>query len=185
MLRRVSSISLQPYLGVLCFFVTFFLIGIWHGRTSEFAVFGVLQGGGVAANKLWQLTLGAALGRKGYKAVAANSAYIAFSRGLTFSWFALSLFWFWAKWHEIDAVYRSIGPAYWLLTWTAIWICSTLALAAWERLRQVLLSFETAEGPVLLSRYARVAYASSMAFIAAILTLLMNAPAPAIVYKAF
>ena len=49
--------ALQPLLGVFCFFVTFFLIGIWHGRTSEFVFFGVFQGGGVAINKLWQLGL--------------------------------------------------------------------------------------------------------------------------------
>jgi alginate O-acetyltransferase complex protein AlgI len=46
LMRRISSLSLQPFLGVLCFFVTFFLIGVWHGRTSEYIVFGILQGGG-------------------------------------------------------------------------------------------------------------------------------------------
>ncbi len=32
-----------------CYFVlrNFFLVGIWHGRTSEFVVFGVVRGGGV------------------------------------------------------------------------------------------------------------------------------------------
>jgi hypothetical protein len=52
-------------------------------------------------------------------------------------------------------------------------------------LRAVLLSIQTAEGPVLTSRYARVVYASSLASTAIVLTLLMNEPAPAIVYKAF
>ena len=54
LMRRISSSSIEPFLGVVCFFVTFFLIGVWHGRTSEFIMFGVLQGGGVALNKLWQ-----------------------------------------------------------------------------------------------------------------------------------
>jgi hypothetical protein len=35
-------------LGVLCFFTTFFLVGIWHGRTSEFVIFGDSIGDGKA-----------------------------------------------------------------------------------------------------------------------------------------
>jgi D-alanyl-lipoteichoic acid acyltransferase DltB (MBOAT superfamily) len=185
LMRRIPSPSLTASLGVLCFFVTFFLIGIWHGRTSEFAVYGVLLGAGVAANKLWQTFLATRLGRKGYKALAANFIYVAFARGLTFSWFAISLFWFWADWQQIDIVYRSQTPAYWIGTWIAVWICATVVLAAWEKLRVALLSIQTAEGPVLTSRYARVVYASSLALIAVVVALLMNAPAPAIVYKAF
>jgi hypothetical protein len=34
--------------GVLCFFVTLFLIGVWRGRTSEFAIFGLLTGAGIS-----------------------------------------------------------------------------------------------------------------------------------------
>ena len=185
LMRRISSVSLESYLGVFCFFVTFFLIGIWHGRTSEFAVYGIMLGGGAAANKLWQTFLTARLGRKRYKALAANPMYTAFARGLTFSWFALSLFWFWASWEQIGAVYKHLGPAYWGAIWMMVWICATLVLAAWEHLRCALLSIQTDEGPVLTSRYARVVYASSLAFTSVILTFLMNEPAPAIVYKAF
>ena len=35
LMRRISSLTMEPFLGVICFFVTFFLVGIWHGRTSE------------------------------------------------------------------------------------------------------------------------------------------------------
>ena len=60
-------------------------------------------------NKLWQLGLTRAVGRKGYKALAKNSFYIAFGRGLTFSWFAFTLFWFWANWKQIDTSLFSPG----------------------------------------------------------------------------
>ena len=86
--------------------MTFFLVGLWHGRTSEFIFFGLLQGGGVAINKIWQLTLARRLGRKGYKSLAANPVYIAFGRGLNFSWFAFSLFWFWSDWQQIGVIYK-------------------------------------------------------------------------------
>jgi D-alanyl-lipoteichoic acid acyltransferase DltB (MBOAT superfamily) len=185
LMRRISSLALQPLLGVFCFFVTFFLIGIWHGRTSEFVIFGVLQGGGVAINKLWQLGLARALGRKGYKALAANPVYIACGRGLTFSWFAFTLFWFWSGWKQIGLVYTALSMAQWLAVWLAIWLCAVIVLATWEALRAALLSVKSAEGPVLTSRYARVVYASALALAALVLTVLLNQPAPDIVYKAF
>ena len=185
LMRRISSIRLEPFLGVFCFFVTFFLVGIWHGRTSEFVLFGALQGGGISINKLWQLGLAQALGRKGYKALAKNPIYVAFGRGLTFSWFAFSLFWFLANWKQIDKVFTAIGVADWLLVWLAIWLCATVVLAFWEVLRAALLSIKTAEGPVLLSRYARVVYASALGLAAVVMTVLLNQPAPDIVYKAF
>jgi len=98
LMRHCDSVELEPHLGVACFFVTFFLIGLWHGRTSEFLFFGLLQGGGVAINKLWQIYIAKALGRKRYKEVARKHLYAIFSRGLTYTWFSFTLFWFWGEW---------------------------------------------------------------------------------------
>ena len=185
LMRRISSLALQPFLGVICFFVTFFLIGVWHGRTSEYIVFGVLQGGGVALNKLWQLWLTRILGRKAYKELAKNAIYIAFARGLTFSWFAFTMFWFWANWKQIGTIFSAIAVVPWLTVWLMIWFGATAALAIWERLRAVLLKLETSEGPALTSRYALVVYATALAVIALVVTVVLNQPAPGIVYKAF
>lgn len=185
LMRRVSSPALQPLLGVVSFFVTFFLVGVWHGRTSEFVVFGVLQGGGVAINKLWQVGLGQFLGRKRYKALAQSPAYVAFGRGLTFSWFAFTLFWFWGSWKEIDNVLTQLGPVEWVGVWVAIWLAAAAVLALWEWLRAALLSIQSSEGPVLSSRYARVVYASTLGMAAFVMTVLLNQQAPDIVYKSF
>jgi D-alanyl-lipoteichoic acid acyltransferase DltB (MBOAT superfamily) len=185
LMRRISSISLQPLLGVICFFATFFLVGIWHGRTSEFAFFGVLQGAGVSINKLWQLGMARALSRKRYKALAKSPAYIAFGRGLTFSFFSLTLFWFWASWKQIHDIFSTLSVIQWLGVWFGVWMSATLALAGWEALRIALLSIKTSEGPVLTSRYARVVYASAMGLAAFVMTILLNQPAPDIVYKGF
>jgi len=184
-MRRIPALFMEPFLGVFCFFVTFFLIGIWHGRTSEFAIYGVLLGGGAAINKLWQSMLTARLGRKGYKALAANSTYITFGRGLTFTWFSLSLFWFWADWKQIETVFKAIRGVQWMIVWASIWLCASVLLAVWEWLRKRLLSIQTDGNPILTSRYARVVLASALALCSFVLTLLLNQPAPAIVYKAF
>ena len=65
--------------------MTFFLIGLWHGRTSEFIFFGMVTGGGMSINKLWQLGLARVMGGKGYKELAKNAIYVALGRGLNFS----------------------------------------------------------------------------------------------------
>jgi D-alanyl-lipoteichoic acid acyltransferase DltB (MBOAT superfamily) len=185
LMRRISSPAIQPFLAVVSFFITFFLVGVWHGRTSEFIIFGVLQGGGVAINKLWQIWLAGRLGRKGYRELAAKPIYIAFGRGLTFSWFAFTLFWFWGSWQQINQAFSCIGAVRWVAVWSVIWLSATVVLAAWEALRAALLSIRTSEGPVLTSRYARVIYASALGLSAFVIAILLNQPAPGIVYKAF
>ena len=47
-----------------CYFLAFFLAGVWHGSTLNFAVFGVLHGGGVAAAKLWEVQVVRRIGRR-------------------------------------------------------------------------------------------------------------------------
>ncbi len=185
LMRRISSTSMEPLLGVFCFFVTFFLLGLWHGRTSEFIVYGVLLGVGVSANKLWQVSLVHAMGRKGYRELAKNAVYIAIGRGLNFLCFAFALFWFWGSWKEIYAEFSALSPVEWIVVWLAAGIAITTVLATWEWLRGVLLSVTISEGPVLTSRYARVVYASALGLAAVLMMVLLSQPAPGIVYKAF
>jgi alginate O-acetyltransferase complex protein AlgI len=184
LMRRVSSRAVEPFLGVIAFFVTFFLIGVWHGRTSEFAIFGVLQGGGVAINKLWQVILIKRMGRRPYNNLAAKPVYEAFGRGLTFTWFAFTLLWFWGSWAQIQRVLGTLNAAQTLCVWAAIWIAATAVLAAWELLRAALLSITTAEGPVLTHRYAMAIYATILS-LASLAILTLNQPAPDLIYKAF
>lgn len=185
LMRRISSLAVQPFLAVFCFFVTFFLIGVWHGRTSEFVFFGLLTGGGMSFNKLWQIEMARALGRKGYKNLTNNFFYASFGRGLNYAWFSFTLFWFWADWKQISKVYTSIDVMQWLGVWLAVWLSATVVLAVWEWLRAALLSIKTSEGPVLTSRYALVVYASAMGLVVFVISVLLSQPAPDIVYKAF
>lgn len=185
LMRRIPSPAIEPFLGVFCFFVTFFLIGVWHGRTSEFIFFGVLTGGGMSINKLWQLGLIRWMGRKPYRELAQNTFYKAFGRGLNFAWFGFTLIWFWAGWKQIDAIFSALSASEWVGVWIAVWLAATLALSAWEWLRAALLSLTMAGGPLLTSRYARVVYASTLCLASFVITVLLSQPAPDIVYKAF
>jgi hypothetical protein len=125
------------------------------------------------------------LGRKGYRALAGNFLYSSSSRGLTFAWFALANFWFWADWRQIGSIFTALAPVQWLGVWVAIWLCATVILALWEWLRAALLAVKTSEGPVLVSRYARVVYASALGLAAVVMTILLNQPVPEVIYKKF
>src|SRR4029077_2686093 len=87
LMKRFPSAKAQPVIGVVAFFVTFFLIGVWHGQTPAFLIFGVLLGTGVSVNKLFQILMDKWLGHSAYKQLASNSIYCAFSRGRTFTCF--------------------------------------------------------------------------------------------------
>lgn len=183
--RRFPAPSLQSSFAVLSLFVTFFLIGLWHGRTSEFLLFGVLQGGGVAVNLMWQLALTRRFGRKRYRGFSSGPIYEAAGRGLTFTWFAFTLSWFWADWSRLKAIYDAIGAAGWLAVWGALWLIATLLLTLWEWLRAGLFTLQSNGAPVLKGPYARAAWTTALVFVWFVVGLVISQPAPDIVYKAF
>src|SRR6185437_9963217 len=184
-MERISAPALAPYIAVFAFFVTFFLVGLWHGQTSEFIFFGFLQGGGVAANKLYQVLMQKRLGTKRYRALARNTVYTAICRGLTFTWFAFTLLWFWSNWPQIGAFARALGGEALLLTWIAIWALATLILTAGEALRRGILGVTWSDTPVLLSRYVRTAWGTALVIVTVAAIVLLDSPAPEIVYKSF
>lgn len=87
--------ALVPYLGVVGFFVTFLLMGLWHGVSPRFAAYGLVLGVGVSANKLYQVLMTRRLGRRGYSALATRPAYAASARALAVTYFVLALGFLW------------------------------------------------------------------------------------------
>lgn len=61
--RRESAQSF----AMLCYFVALFLAGVWHGASLNFIVFGLLNGVGVAAAKLWETRILKSGGRAGLR----------------------------------------------------------------------------------------------------------------------
>jgi D-alanyl-lipoteichoic acid acyltransferase DltB (MBOAT superfamily) len=157
LMTKCPAPRMDPFFGVAGYFVTFFLVGVWHGQTSEFLCFGLLQGAGVSLNKLNQIALAKALGRKRFKALDANVLYRAFSRGLTFTYFTFSLIWFWSNWSQIHHLAAALTRAQQILMWVVLWFGSTAALAVWELLRRFALGFEWDGGSVLLAAPVRAA----------------------------
>jgi alginate O-acetyltransferase complex protein AlgI len=184
-MRRWPSPALEPFLGVLAFFVTFFLIGVWHGQTTVFIFFGVLQGLGVSVTKLYHVLMAKSMGRKQYQKLARNGLYNVATRGLTFTWFAFTLLWFWSNWKQLGALARSLHPREVALVWILIFVGSSVILAVWEAMREWLLAFQFEGRPLLLSRYIRTAWNTALVVVSVGTVTLLNAPPPDIVYKIF
>jgi alginate O-acetyltransferase complex protein AlgI len=81
--------------GVLGYVVTFFLMGLWHGTTFAFVLFGALLGVGAGATKLYESVMIKRLGKKGLAALRARHLYAAAANGFTLAYVAgaLSLWW--------------------------------------------------------------------------------------------
>jgi len=185
LLRRFPSPNLESAWATLAFFVTFFLVGAWHGQTTAFLFFGFLQGLGVAVNKLYQITLMKRLGRKNFEKLSSLSLYAVLARGLTFTWFTFTLTWFWASWDEATKVWSSLHVSQWMLVWLGILATSSIALWLWERARRAALSVQWRQRPLLYSRRVRTAWYTALLVVVVAAAVLSNQSAPEIVYKDF
>jgi D-alanyl-lipoteichoic acid acyltransferase DltB (MBOAT superfamily) len=95
LVRLFPSPGATAYVGVLCFFVTFLLMGVWHGSTIVFVIYGLLMGLGASVNKLWQVAMAALMGKKEYRVIQNNWLYAELCRGLTFAYFTMALTCLW------------------------------------------------------------------------------------------
>ena len=184
-MQRWQSPAAEPFIAVFAFFFTFFLIGAWHGQTSEFLFYGVPLGLGVSVNKLYQILMAKWLGRPKYNALTRRWLYGTLARGITFTWFAFSLLWFWSNWAQLGTIAASLRGAEMAAVWLVIWVASSLTLAGWELARRWLLSYQFENRPLILSRYFRTVACTVYIVVAVVTIFVLNSPAPDIVYKAF
>jgi alginate O-acetyltransferase complex protein AlgI len=81
--------------GVVAFFVTFFLVGLWHGTTLSFVVCGVLLGLGASVNQFYRTALRRRLGKARFNSLCANPVYTVASAvfGLGYVCFSATALW--------------------------------------------------------------------------------------------
>ena len=183
LMRRIKSPALMPYLGVFALFVTFFLIGLWHGRTSEFLIFGLLNGFGVAANQTYRILMAKRMGKKPFAALGKRPVYVMVCRGVTFTWLAFTLLWFWADWGQLGLMAQAMGPGGMVAGLGAMILTATLVLAAMEAVHGA--DILTRLKPLLASAQLRTAGVSLLLLSIYTVQMLMDSPAPAIIYKDF
>ena len=81
--------------AVVAYFVTFFLLGVWHGPDLGFMLCGFMLGLGISINRIFQILARRILGKEAYARLAARSSYQALCMALTASSIAISVLPFW------------------------------------------------------------------------------------------
>jgi D-alanyl-lipoteichoic acid acyltransferase DltB (MBOAT superfamily) len=78
----------------LCYFVAFFLAGVWHGSTWNCVVYGFLNGLGLAVTKLWENHLIKKHGRPWFRSYLQNPAIRVAAIVTTLNFVCLTIFFF-------------------------------------------------------------------------------------------
>ncbi len=96
-------------LAVACSFLAFLVTGLWHGSTWNLVVFGLLQGLGVAAAKLWELLLARWLDADGRKRYLTSPSLRWTAIGLTFHFVCFSCLFFGLNPSELRNLVLALG----------------------------------------------------------------------------
>lgn len=91
--------SLTEWMGVarlhicssIAIFIAFFVMGMWHGTTQSYLIFGLLQGTGILACHIYQHVLLTRLGRQRVKTYESSWVRMAVGRIVTLQFMALSV----------------------------------------------------------------------------------------------
>jgi alginate O-acetyltransferase complex protein AlgI len=109
--KRWGTKNSTPYLGAIAFYVTFFVMAVWHGTTWIFVIYGLFLGSGVAVNRLWQILIPKVIGKNNYRALSDRRWYFQLSRAATISYLAIALISFWINGNQARELARPIGLA--------------------------------------------------------------------------
>jgi D-alanyl-lipoteichoic acid acyltransferase DltB (MBOAT superfamily) len=93
-LVRVMGTARVNHAIAIAILIVFLLIGIWHGVGWNYAIFGLIQAIGVAANHYYTIGLKKWLGREGFKAYNENRWIHSVAVASTFCYYAASLLFF-------------------------------------------------------------------------------------------
>ncbi|HKQ96747.1 MAG TPA: MBOAT family O-acyltransferase [Candidatus Polarisedimenticolia bacterium] len=100
-----------PSLAFLCYFVAFFLAGVWHGSTVNFAIFGLLHGAGASTVKLWEMGIVKRSGRAGLRRYLASEPVRWAAIGLTLHYVAFAMLYFADAPGNVATALRLVGAA--------------------------------------------------------------------------
>lgn len=107
--RLSNSKTWLPYFGVSAFFVTFLIMGLWHGTTYVFFIYGLLLGFGVSLNKLYEVKMKVWLGKKKFALLRKHVFYTNLCQAMTISYFSHALICLWKNTGSILGFAQQVG----------------------------------------------------------------------------
>ncbi|MCF8474932.1 MAG: hypothetical protein K9G26_09565 [Emcibacter sp.] len=88
--------------GIITYFITFLILGIWHGTTLPFIYCGIMLGAGASINKISQVIWANAVPLRAVsKLPLISQGGAAIFSGLTFAHVALAIAGFWFTWEQM------------------------------------------------------------------------------------
>jgi hypothetical protein len=107
------------------------------------------------------------------------------TRGLTFTWFAFTLLWFWSSWSQLEGFARSMGLGPVAIAFALILGGATVGLEALDRLSAWIRARTLWGNSLADSPYVRLTLTLGMFVILAFAALTINAPPSQVVYQVF
>lgn len=179
LMHRTGNPRLINLIGVAAFFVTFLVMGLWHGTTGVFLVYGLFLSFGVSLNKLYQVTMAARLGRKRYARIAAGALYGYLGRGFTFAYIAIALTCLWTDMAKLTHLADLLGAAGLGGAFLLVAVAAAVVMWVLDRVEFVFAAF-TAEG-----FWARNFWLAGKSLFIISVVLVQSKAVPEIAYKAF
>lgn len=184
LMGRFGDASIAPALGVFGFFLTFTVMGIWHGATTVFLVYGLVMGAGASLNKAYQLWIVARLGRKRYRALCQSQVYIYFCRGMTFAYFTMAVTALWVDLAQLLGIGHALGVAGVLGAFVGLTVIGAFALLAGDMVWTAAVRGSAALRPKGWNLMERTVGLACMILLTLAVNSLFRGP-PAFVYRAF
>lgn len=183
--HRWPDSGLSAYYGVAAFFVTFFLMGIWHGSSAIFLVYGLFLALGVSLNKLYDVFMKAALGRSAYNSLSGNRLYRLAGSALTYSYFSIALTCLWVDFKTLIWLFDKIGLIGFVTVFIAGGMLAALVMASIKAMARLKGGFSERSRHVWNNFYFQQGYLSFKAFILVLVASSKVLVIPEFVYKAF
>jgi alginate O-acetyltransferase complex protein AlgI len=173
----------SPYLGVISFFVTFFVMGVWHGSTQTFLVYGLFLGLGVSLNKLFQIKMLLWLGKNRYRILKEKDVYCLVGSAMTYAYFSLALTCLWMNDERFFSTIHALGAKGLLLSFVMASIASLLVLWFLSWLGKLSLGVAQGGSALKNNRYCSEIYLGCKFFLVCFVVVEGNIPE--FVYKWF
>jgi alginate O-acetyltransferase complex protein AlgI len=171
------------YLTVFSFFVTFFVMGLWHGSTNIFVVLGLFLGLGVSLNKLYQISISRWLGKKAYRLLKEKEIYCLICSAMTYSYFSFALTCLWANEERFFLIIGALGIKGLLFGFATAVLISGCILFALSTLRTVWLNLSKGNNISINNHWRRELYLASKVFV--IIFVVIEGNIPEFIYEWF
>jgi alginate O-acetyltransferase complex protein AlgI len=185
--RRWGDTVPMAYLGATSFFITFAVMGVWHGTTGYFLVFGLLLGLGVSVNRLWQIVAARQLGKVKYRLLCERTIYADASRSAAIAFFAMSLICFWLDDSSVPPLLSLVGMICCVLAFVIIMAAGVIVIIGERAVMRTLrpLIARWIDQYSLQSNELRARWLAVAVWAVVLLTFIGNGAAPAFVYQGF